>query len=93
MVVYYWYLFFKKNPTVIALHGKRTDEILDALKEGIRKMHGKPKAVYSDNEPAFSSTAIQAYFKDNHIRHLITLGHAPVAERQIRTIKIWFILE
>ena len=27
------------------------------------------------------------YFENENIRHLTTLGHAPVAERQIRTIK------
>lgn len=27
------------------------------------------------------------YFKNDNIRHITTLGHAPVAERQIRTIK------
>ena len=78
---------FSKYTTVIPLHGKKTDEVLDALKEGIRKMHGKPKVIYSDNEPAFSSTSIQEYLKNNKIKHIITLGHAPVAERQIRTIK------
>ena len=79
---------FSKYTTVIPLHGKTTDEILDALIEGIRKMHGKPKVIYSDNEPAFSSTAVQTYLKENKIKHIITLGHAPVAERQIRTIKV-----
>ena len=54
MVDYCWLTFFSKYTTVIPLHGKTTDEVLDALKEGIRKMHGKPKAIYSDNEPAFS---------------------------------------
>ena len=77
---------FSKYTTVVPLHGKTTDEVLDSLKEGIRQMHGKPKVIYSDNEPAFSSTAIQTYLKDNNIKHIITLGHAPVAERQIRTI-------
>ena len=33
------------------------------------------------------SNEIQKYFKDETIRRLTTLGHAPVAERQIRTIK------
>ena len=50
-------------------------------------MGGKPKTIYSDNEGAFVSNEIQKYFKDETIRHLTTLGHAPVAERQIRTIK------
>ena len=78
---------FSKYTTVVPLHGKTTDEVLDALIEGLRLMHGKPKVIYSDNEPAFSSTAVQAYLKEHKIKHIVTLGHAPVAERQIRTIK------
>ena len=50
-------------------------------------MGGKPKTIYSDNEPSFISNEVQKYFDEEKIRHLTTLGHAPVAERQIRTIK------
>ena len=50
-------------------------------------MHGKPEVIYSDNEPAFSSTKVQRYFKENNIKHIITLNQAAVAERSIRTIK------
>ena len=50
-------------------------------------MGGKPETIYSDNEGAFVSNEIQRYFKNNNIRHLTTLTHAPVAERTIRTIK------
>jgi len=78
---------FSKYTTVVPVHGKTSDEVLDALIEGLRKVHGKPKCIYSDNEDAFSSTAMVAYFKEHKIKHIITLGHAPVAERQIRTIK------
>ena len=47
----------------------------------------KPEVVYSDNEPAFSSTKVQQYFKEHKIKHIITLNHAAVAERSIRTVK------
>ena len=50
-------------------------------------MGGKPKTIYSDNEGAFVSNEIHTYFANEHIRHVTTLGHAPVAERQLRTIK------
>ena len=50
-------------------------------------MGGKPETIYSDNEGAFVSNEIQDYFKNKGIRHITTLGHAPVAERSIRTIK------
>ena len=72
---------------VIPIHGKTTDEILDAIIEGVRLMGGKPEVVYSDNEPAFSSTKVQQYFKEQHSKHIITLNHAAVAERSIQSIK------
>ena len=50
-------------------------------------MKGKPKTIYSDNEGAFVSTVVQTYIASEGVRHLTTLGHAPVAERQIRTMK------
>ena len=60
---------------------------MDALIEGMRLMKGQPEVKYSDNEPCFSSTKIQDYFRDNHIKHIITLNHAAIAERTIRTIQ------
>mgnify|MGYP003351930145 CR=1 FL=1 len=50
-------------------------------------MEAKPETIYSDEEGAFVSNEIQQYFKTQGIRHLTTLSHAPVAERQIRSIK------
>ena len=50
-------------------------------------MGGKPEVVCNDNEPAFSSTKVQQYFKEHNFKHIITLNHAAVAERSIRTIK------
>ena len=46
-----------------------------------------PETTYSDNEPALTSKAMQEWFVQKGIRHLTTQGHAPVAERTIRTIK------
>ena len=49
---------------------------------------GKPESIYTDNEGAWSAgTEIDKYFKENTINHIITLSHAAVAERSIRTIK------
>jgi len=78
---------FSKYCQIVPIHGKTTEEILDALIEGMKLMKGLPEVIYSDNEPCFSSTKIKEYFRDNHIKHIITLNHAAVAERTIRTIK------
>ena len=50
-------------------------------------MGGYPEVIYSDNEACFSSTKIKEYYREHKIKNIITLNHAPVAERQIRTIK------
>ena len=78
---------FTKYISVIPIVNKQIPTVLEATKEAIKKMGGKPETIYSDNEGAFVSNVIQAYFKENNIRHLITSSHAPVAERSIRTIK------
>ena len=43
--------------------------------------------LHADDVGAFHSKQAEEYYKDNQIKHLITRGHAPVAERAIRTIK------
>ena len=78
---------FTKYTTAVLIKSKQIPEILEAIKEDIKKMGRKPETIYSDNEGAFVSNEIQNYFKENKIRHITTLTHAPVAERQIRTIK------
>ena len=78
---------FTKYTTAVLIKTKQIPDVLEAIKEDVRKMGNKPETIYSDNEGAFVSNEIQKYFKDNNIRHITTLTHAPVAERQIRTIK------
>ena len=78
---------FTKFTTAVLVKSKQIPDIVEAIKEDIKKMGGKPQTIYSDNEGAFVSNEIQKCFKDNNIRHITTLTHAPVAERQIRTIK------
>ena len=50
-------------------------------------MGGKPEVIYSDDEGALNSNEIQTYFNENKIKHIVSRGHAQVAERAIRTIK------
>lgn len=78
---------FTKYTTAVTIRTKQIPDILEAIKDDIKKMGGKPKIMYTDNEGAFVSNEVQKYFKDVGIRHITTLTHAPVAERQIRTIK------
>ena len=78
---------FTKFISTVPIKSKTIPEILEAIKEIMKKM-GKPKTVYSDNEGAWSlGTEISKYFDDENIRHIITLPHPAVSERAIRTIK------
>ena len=78
---------FSKYTVVIPVKSKQIHDVALGIETAISKMGAKPSTIYSDNEGAFVSNEIQSYFKKQNIRHITTLGHAPVAERQIRTIK------
>ena len=73
--------------TVIPLKTKQPHDVLEGINQGIENLGEKPISVYSDDEGSFNSKDVKQYFLDNHIQHIITRGHAPVAERAIRTIK------
>ena len=78
---------FTKYISIVPIKTKQIPEILAAIKTIFSKI-GKPESIYTDNEGAWSAgTDIDKYFKDLKINHVITLSHAPVAERSIRTIK------
>jgi hypothetical protein len=78
---------FSKYTQVVPVKSKKIPDVMTAIKECMGKMGGKPSTLYTDNEGAFLSNEAKKYFQDEGIRHLTTLGHAPVAERQIRTVK------
>jgi len=80
-------IYISKDLTVLPLHSKTIADVLEGIKKGFANMGGKPETVYLDDEGALNSKEIQAYFNENKIKHIVSRGHAPVAERSIRTIK------
>ena len=78
---------FSKYITIIPIKTKQPEDVLQALKDGFDNMGGKPEAIYSDDEGSFNSKALQKYFRENNIHHIVTRGHAPYAERGIRTMR------
>ena len=79
---------FTKYVAVVLIKTNTIPDVLEAVKECLKKMNGKPEMIYSDNEGAWSTgTLIDKYFQAEKIQHIITRSHAPVAERTIRTIK------
>ena len=77
---------FSKYMVVLPLTGKTEGDIGAGLIEGFVKM-GTPEFLYTDDETALSTEAMKTYFKEHNIHHIITRGHANVAERAIRTFK------
>ena len=51
------------------------------------KVLGHPMSIYTDDDGAFAFKKLQEYLKGEAIRSIITLTHANVAERSIRTVK------
>jgi hypothetical protein len=78
---------FTKYMWVVAIESKKEGPVASALMECINKMGHKPEILYSDDETALSTDAIQKYLKDENIKHIITRTHAWFAERAIRTFK------
>eukprot|EP00972_Heterocapsa_arctica_P014863 2189862-Heterocapsa_arctica.AAC.1 len=55
--------------------------------EAVNTMRGKPETIHADQEGAWTSQDIRGWCSEHRIRFVTMQGHAPVAERQIRTIK------
>ena len=76
---------FSKLANVVPMANRDSSSVLSALKESFKKM-GFPMSVYSDDDGAFKSV-VKEFFDAEGINQIITLTHANVAERFVRTIK------
>jgi hypothetical protein len=57
------------------------------LLESFKNLGGKPQTIYADQEPSWNGKYVKQYLKEEHILLIMTLSHAPIVERAIRTIK------
>ena len=78
---------FTKYATVVPIASKSEGDVAAGLLECLEKMGHKPEIIYSDDETALSTDAMQKYFKEHKIKHVITRSHAWFIERFIRTFK------
>ena len=76
---------FSKLANVVPMKEKSGPITLSAMKESFNKM-GFPMSVYSDNDRAFQA-GVKEFFEKEGITHVVTLTHANVVERFIRTMK------
>ena len=78
---------FTKYMVVIPIKSKSEGDIAAGMIEGLNKMNGKPELLYTDDETALNTQAIQDYLKEQGIAHHRTRGHPNFSERAIRTYK------
>ena len=76
---------FSKLGDAIPMDKKDSISVLNALFKIFAKM-GYPISIYSDDDGAFKSK-VKEFFDGEGINHVITLTHANVVERFIRTLK------
>ena len=67
---------------VVAIKGKKEEDLASGMIECLHKMGKKPKIIYTDDEGA-----IQKYLEDENIEHHRTRAHPNFSERAIRTFK------
>ena len=78
---------FSKYMTVVPIPSKSEGDVASALIESFKKMGGFPKLLYTDDESALNTKAIQDYLKEKKIEHHTTRGHPAFGERGIRSFK------
>ena len=76
-----------KYATVIPIASKQPPDVLAGIMEGIKKMGGKPKMIYSDEEGSLFSSTITDYLDEEKKELHTTRGHPAFGERLIRTFK------
>ena len=77
---------FSKKLHIVPMENRDGVTVYDAFMECFKVM-GFPNSIYSDDDGAFNYKKLQDYLKGEGIDHIITLTHANVAERAIRTVK------
>ena len=78
---------FDKFMHVVAIKGKKEEDLASGMIECLNKMGKKPKIIYTDDEGAMNKEAIQKYLQEQNKEHHRTRAHPNFSERAIRTFK------
>ena len=77
---------FTKFAWVVPMKEKKTANLITACETVFEKM-GKPKQVYSDQEPALTGNDLISWLNSKDIKHITSLSGAHTVERFNRTLK------
>ena len=78
---------FDKSMYVVRIKSKQEVDVASGMIECLNKMGKKPDLIYTDDEGAMNTHAIQTFLKDEKIEHHRTRAHPNFSERAIRTFK------
>lgn len=78
---------FTKYTAITPVEGKDAHELQTAIERLFKKMGAEPGMLYTDQEPALKKKQITKFMKEEEVHLIMTMTHAAVAERQIRTFK------
>ena len=78
---------FRKYASVRPIASKQPPDVLAGIMEGVSKMGGKPKMIYSDEEGSLFSSTITDYLDEEKFELHTARGHPAFGERFIRTFK------
>lgn len=78
---------FTKYTVITPVEGKDAHQLLTAIQRLFRKLGGEPGMLYTDQEPALKKPNITHFLDSKDVHLIMTMTHAAVAERQIRTFK------
>ena len=79
---------FTKMMWVVPVSAKYGENFIEAMEAVIASIMGKPRKIYSDEDPSMVlSASFKRWLDKNNILHITTRTHANTAERAIRTFK------
>ena len=82
---------FDKFMHVVAIKGKKEEDLVSGMIECLNKMGKKPKIIYTDDEGAMNKEAIQKYLQEQNIEHHRTRAHPILARGPLGRSKIYYI--
>ena len=84
---------FDKFMHVVAIKGKKEEDLASGMIECLHKMGKKPKIIFTDDEGALSKEAIQTYLKEQKIQHHRTRAHAISVRGRSELLRTCYIKE
>ena len=84
---------FSGYAVVVPIESKSEGDVASGLIEGLNKFDEKPQIIYSDDEKALSTDAMQKYFQEQNLEHHITRGTQISVRDLSEHLRICFVKE